>query len=100
MALILGPLFRLRYLNGFHFGPLRVRYFGMYAQLIALSSAISYAASTIAARLGMTTSTPITMTCISLVIHTVSLSAIVFLTERMQVIAREKFTTKCTKDTK
>ncbi len=52
----------------------------MSAQLIALNSAISYAASTILARLGMTTSTPITMTCISLVIHTVSLSAIVFLT--------------------
>jgi DME family drug/metabolite transporter len=52
----------------------------MPAQLIALSSAISYAASTISARLGMSYSTPITITFISLVVHTLTLWTTVFLT--------------------
>lgn len=59
----------------------------MPAQLIALSSAISYAASTISARLGMRYSTPITMTCISLIVHTTTLWATVFFTGGIPEVA-------------
>lgn len=49
-------------------------------QLIALAGALSYAVSTISARRGMSHSTPITVTCVSLAVHTVSLWCAVFLT--------------------
>ncbi len=52
----------------------------MSPQLIALYSAISYAVCIIAARRGLKYSTPVTVTYISLIIHTVTLWAAVFLT--------------------
>ena len=55
--------------------------------LIALSSSISYAAGTISARLGMRYSTPVTITCISLVLHTVTLWTTVFLTGGMPEVS-------------
>ena len=48
--------------------------------LIALASAISYAAGNISARLGLKYSTPITMTCISFVIQSLVLWVTVFFT--------------------
>ncbi|MDP6559390.1 MAG: hypothetical protein QF619_04620, partial [Candidatus Binatia bacterium] len=47
-------------------------------QLIALSSAIIYAAGTLSARVGLEHSNPTTMTLISLLVHTTTLWSIVF----------------------
>lgn len=49
-------------------------------QLIALAAALSYATSGIAARRGMQHSTPITVTLVSLLVHSVSLWTILLLT--------------------
>ena len=49
-------------------------------QLIALIASISYALSSITARQGLRYSTPITVTCVSLIVHTITLWAAVFLT--------------------
>jgi drug/metabolite transporter, DME family len=54
--------------------------FDVPAQLVALTAALSYAASGIAAKRGLRYSTPITVTLVSVTIHAVSLSAAVLLT--------------------
>lgn len=51
----------------------------MAPQLVAITAAISYAISSVAARRGMRYSNPITVTCFSLAVHGVGLWAVVFL---------------------
>lgn len=52
----------------------------MRAQLIALLTAIFYASALVSARRGLRYSTPITVTCVSVIVQTVTLWAAVFLT--------------------
>lgn len=49
-------------------------------QLIALIASISYALSNVSARRGLRYSPPITVTCVSLIVHTITLWGAVFLT--------------------
>lgn len=52
----------------------------MSAQLIALLTAVSYASALVSARRGLRYSTPITVTCISVILQTVTLWTAVYLT--------------------
>ncbi len=52
----------------------------MPAQLIALLTAIFYASALVSARRGLKYSTPITVTCVSVIVQTVTLWAAIFLT--------------------
>lgn len=55
--------------------------------IIAVGSAVTYAASNIAARLGLKHSTPITMICVSFATQTITLWAAVFLTGGIPEVA-------------
>lgn len=60
----------------------------MPAQLIALLTAVFYAAALVSARLGLEYSTPATVTCVSVIVQTVTLWAAIFLTGGIPPVSR------------